>query len=158
MRLSVRPGLGVLLAAFLAGCQGEPLAVGSVTLRLDVQPRQVAPDDSFTVRLVVRNIGASDTTLQSGCSVPTFFALEGSAGTIHPAPGYGCLTVITNYKIAAHDSLTFTRRFVAHDTALDGYPAVPPGAYAVVTEWQIWGLPVLREALMVTGPQVVPTP
>lgn len=158
MRLSVRPGLGVLLAVFLAGCEGEPLAVGSLTLRLDVQPRVVAPDDSFTVRLVVRNNGASDTTLTSGCTVPTFFALDGPTGTVHPAPGYGCLTVIWNYKIPAHDSLTFTRRFVAHDIAQAGYPALPPGEYVVVTEWQIWGLPLLRQPLTVTAPQLVPTP
>jgi len=151
MRLSVRAGLSVLLASFLVGCEGEPLAVGSLTLRLDVGPREVAPDDSFTVHLVVRNTGASDTTVTSGCSVPTFFALEGAAGTVHPAPGYGCLTVITNYKIRARDSLTFTRRFVARNIGQNGYPALPPGEYAVVTEWQIGGLPVLRQPLTVTA-------
>ncbi len=151
MRLSVRPGLGPLLALFLAGCSGEPLSVGSLSLRLDVQPAQVSPDDSFTVHLVVRNTGALDTTLTSACTVPTFFALQGPAGIVYPAPGYGCLTVIWNYKIPARDSLTFTRRFVAHDIAKIGYPALPPGEYVVFTDWQIGGLPVLRQPLTVTG-------
>ena len=154
MHLSVRlagPFLAVI-ALILAGCAGEPLAVGSLSLRLDVQPREVSPDDSFTVRLVLRNNGSSDTTLTSGCSVPTFFALDGPGGVVYPAPGFGCLTVITNFKIAAGDSLVMARKFVARDTGLTGYPALPAGEYFVFTEWQIWGLPVLRHALTVIGP------
>jgi hypothetical protein len=149
MRLLVRPGLGVLLAIFLAGCEGEPLAVGSLTLRLDVQPRVVSPDDSFTVHLVIRNGGFGDTTLTSGCSLPTFFALDGPDGLVYPPPGFGCLTVITNFRIAPGDSLTMTRKFVARDTGKLGYPALPPGEYAVFTDWQIRGLPVLQQPLTV---------
>ena len=148
MRLSVRPELGTLLALLLAGCDAEPLSSG-LALRLDVQPAQVTAADTFTVRLVVRNVGVRDTTLTSGCSLPTFFALHGPAGVVYPAPGFGCLTVITHFRIAAGDSLTMTRKFVAHDTAKLGYPALPPGEYVVFTDWQIRGLPVLRTLLTV---------
>ena len=151
MRLSVRLA-GPSLALILASCGSEPFAVGSLSLRLDVQPNQVSADDSFTVRLVIRNGGSKDTTLTSGCSTPTFFALDGPGGVVHPAPGFGCLTVITPYKIAAGDSLTMTRRFVAHDIGKLGYPALPPGDYVLFTEWQIGGLPVLREPLTVVAP------
>ncbi len=148
MRLSVRAALGTLLALLLAGCGVEPLSSG-LALRLDVQPAQVSAADTFTVRLVVRNAGARDTTLTSGCSVATFFALDGPAGVVYPAPGFGCLTVITRFKIAAGDSLTMTRRFVARDQGRIGYPALPPGEYVVFTDWQIRGLPVLRQPLTV---------
>ena len=151
MRLSVRVGLGLLVALCLAGCRSEPLSFGSLTLRLDVQPVQVSPDDSFTVHLVVRNVGTADTTLTSGCSVATFFALDGPEGTVYPAPGFGCLTVITRFRIPAGDSLTQTHRFVAHDIAKEGYPPLPPGEYFVFTDWQIGGLPVLRQLLTVTA-------
>ena len=148
MRLSV--GLAAAsLTLFLAGCAGEPLAVGSVSLRLDVQPSEVSPDDSFTVRLVIRNTGFRDTTLVSACSVPTFIGLQGPAGVVYPAPGFGCLTVITSFKIAAGDSLVMTRRFVAHDTGQLGYPALPPGEYVVFTDWRIRGLPILQHPLTV---------
>lgn len=140
------------LIALTLGCAGEPLAVGSLSLRLDVTPREVSPDDSFTVRLVVRNHGWSDTTLTSGCSVPTFFGLDGPGGVVYPAPGFGCLTVITNFKIAAGDSLVMTRRFVARDIGRTGYPALPPGEYFVFTAWQIGGLPVLQHPLTVIAP------
>jgi len=139
MRLSVGTALGTLLALFGAGCGMEPLSSG-LDLRLYVQPAQVSPEDTFTVRLVVRNAGDGDTTLVSACSVPTFFGLDGPSGVVYPTPGFGCLTVITPYKIAAGDSLTMTRRFVA---------AQPPGEYVVFTDWQIGGLPVLRQPLTV---------
>lgn len=148
MRLSVRP-LATLLALFAAGCGPEPLSFGSLTLRLDVQPAQVSAADTFTVRLVVRNVGVQDTALTSGCSVPTFFGLDGPAGVVYPAPGFGCLTVVTTFRIAAGDSLTMTRKFVARDTGKLGYPALPPGEYVLFTDWQIWGLPVLRQPLTV---------
>ena len=151
MRLLVGIGLGPLLALCLAGCRNEPMSAGSLTLRLDVHPPQVSPDDSFTVRLVVRNGGTADTTLTSACSVPTFFALDSPAGTVYPAPGFGCLTVITPFRIRAGDSLTETRRFVARDIAKAGYPPVAPGDYVVFTDWLIGGLPVLRQPLTVTG-------
>ena len=151
MRLSVGIGLGPLLAMCLAGCRNEPMSFGSLTLRLDVHPRQVSPDDSFTVHLVIRNVGTADTTLTSGCSVPTFFGLDSPAGIVYPAPGMGCLTVITRFRIPAGDSLTQTRRFVAHDIAKAGYPPLPPGEYFVFTDWQIGGLPVLRQTLTVTA-------
>ncbi len=125
------------------------MSVGSLSLRLDVQPAQVSPDDSFTVHLVVRKAAVRDTTLVCGCSLPTFFGLDGSGGVVYPAPGFGCLTVITPFKIAAGDSLTMTRRLVALDTGRLGYPALPPGEYVVFTDWQIGGLPVLRKPLTV---------
>lgn len=153
MRFSARAGLGPLLALFLAGCGGDPLSFSSLSLRLDVHPAQVSPDDSFTVHLVVRNDGTRDTTLISGCSVPTWFALDGPPGVVYPAPGFGCLTVITHYRIPAGDSLTRTHRFVARNIAEAGYPALPPGEYVVFTDWQIRGLPVLRQPLTVTAPR-----
>jgi hypothetical protein len=159
MRFSVRTALGTLLALFAAGCGTEPLSFGSLgteplsfgnlVLRLDVHPAQVSAADSFTVRLVVRNVGVQDTTLTSGCSVPTFFGLDGPGGVVYPAPGFGCYTVITPFRIAAGDSLTMTRRFVAQDPAKHGQPALPPGEYVLFTDWQIWGLPVLRQSLSV---------
>ena len=149
MRLSVGVGLGLALG--LAGCSNEPMAFGSLTLRLDVYPLQVSPDDSFTVHLVVRNVGTADTTLTSGCSVPTFFALDGPEGIVYPAPGFGCLTVITPFRIPAGDSMTQTRRFVARDIAKAGYPPLQPGEYVVFTDWQIGGLPVVRQPLTVTA-------
>jgi hypothetical protein len=149
MRLSV--GVGLALALCLAGCRNEPMAFGSLTLRLDVYPQQVSPDDSFTVHLVVRNVGTADTTLTSGCSVPTWFALDGPEGIVYPAPGFGCLTVITKFRIRPGDSLTQSHRFVARDIAKAGYPPVPPGEYMVFTDWQIGGLPVLRQPLTVTA-------
>jgi hypothetical protein len=149
MPLAIRPSVGVLLASFLAGCEGEPLAVGSLSFRLDVQPAQVTPADTFTVRLVVLNAGGRDTTLVSGCSVPTFFGLNGPSGVVYPAPGSGCFTAITPFRIAAGDSLTMTRRFVAHDISQPGQPALPPGEYVLFTDWQIRGLPVLQQPLTV---------
>lgn len=139
----------LVVLLFLVGCTMEPLSSGPLTFRLDVQPSQVTAADTFTVRLVVRNNGASDTTLVSGCSMPTFFGLDGPHGVVYPAPGFGCLTVITPFRIAAGDSLTMTRKFVAHDTAQLGYPPLPPGEYVVFTDWQIGGLPVLRRSLTV---------
>jgi hypothetical protein len=139
------------LALVLIGCGNEPVSFGSLTLRLDVRPTQVSPDDSFTVHLVVRNVGTGDTTLISGCSLPTFFALDGPEGIVYPTPGFGCLTVITHFRIPAGDSLTQTHRFVAHDLAKPGYPPVPPGEYVVFTDWQIGGLPVLQQPLTVTA-------
>ena len=127
------------------------MGFGSLTFRLDVYPLQVSPDDSFTVHLVVRNVGTADTTLTSGCSVPTFFALDGPAGVVYPAPGFGCLTVITPFRIPAGDSMTQTRRFVARDIAKAGHPPLQPGEYVVFTDWQIGGLPVVRQPLTVTA-------
>jgi hypothetical protein len=151
MRLSVGIGFGLLLALCLAGCRNEPVSFGSLTFRLDVHPLEVSPDDSFTVHLVIRNVGTADTTLTSGCSVATFFALDGPAGIVYPAPGFGCLTVITRFKIPAGDSLTQTHRFVAHDIAQAGYPPLPEGTYVVFTDWQISGLPMLRKPINVTA-------
>ena len=154
MRLSVRPELGALLALFLAGCGTEPLSPG-LALRLDVQPAQVSAADTFTVRLVMHNTRVHDITLTSGCGVPTFFALAGPAGIVYPASSGGCFAVITQFRIAAGDSLTWTRGFVARDQGQIGHPALPPGEYLVFTDWQIRGLPVLRRPLTViesTGP------
>jgi hypothetical protein len=148
MQLSVRLGLGAVTAVLVAGCGTEPLSRG-LALRLDVQPAQVSVADTFTVRLVVRNTGVHDTTLTSACSVPTFFALDGAAGIVYPAPGFGCYTAITAFRIAAGDSLTWTQRFVARDIAQAGSPPLPPGLYEVFTDWQISGLPVLRQPLTV---------
>jgi len=140
MRFLVRPGLGVLVALSLAGCQGEPLAPGPLTLRLDVQPRVVSPADSFTVHLVIRNNGWTDTTLTSGCGLPAWFALDGPAGIVYPSPWQGCFAMVTPIRIAGRDSLTMTRRFIA---------AQPPGEYVVFTDWLIAGLPVLQRPLTI---------
>ena len=149
MRLSVGVGLGLALG--LAGCSNEPIGFASLTFRLDVYPLKVSPDDSFTVHLVVRNVGSTDTTLTSGCGVPTFFALDGPEGIVYPAPGFGCLGVVTPFRIPAGDSMTQTHRFVARDIGKAGHPPLQPGEYVVFTDWQIAGLPVVRQPLTVTA-------
>ena len=122
--------------ALLVGCSEPPTTVDDLVIQFRLSRTSAHPGDRLEARLVVSNPTARSITLSSGDSCVAMLevrkdgqrvALEGTS--------FACLTVVSYFEIAPHDSLVRTFPLVVmlqSDRPPWGYVVRPPaGVYRV---------------------------
>jgi hypothetical protein len=131
----LRPFLAAC-AALLASCTEPPTTVNDLVIDFTLSHASVHPSESLEARLVISNPTNRSITLTSGdsCIADLEATTDGQrvelAGT-----AYGCLTVVTYFEIAPHDSLVQTFPLAAslpqHQAPWGYVVPAPAGIYRV---------------------------
>lgn len=146
-----------LALATLVACGGTAadLPVGPNTIQLGASRLRLTMTASATIsqrgspdtlRAVLENGGPTDVTLDFGSSCQILPYLRDAHGTVvlPDHGGWGCLAVLTQLRIAAHDSVVQTFVWTGGDRFAPSTPTVlfPAGTYYATAE-----VPVGRDTL-----------
>ena len=115
----------------------EVRLASGLRLAVTAAPAEVAPGDSVTVRVVVRNPTNGSIQVTSGCSTLAMLGVARADGRESRLPaGFGCLAVLRTFTLAAGETVAYDHRFAAR--TFDGAPGVS-GRYRAQAFSQLGG-------------------